>query len=164
VALVIIAPPVALAGPGAEAGKPVVSGSSPRKMIVERPSAIGKGESGAVFSSAPSPAIPAAAPASEPASAPKPLDLSVPARDAPRASALDAALNDPRSNSPRLSAGERMAQTLGTDTRLVEEIRPGGSVRVRRGKDCFDVRESRAAGLDPYNNAFLPKPRQISAC
>ncbi len=57
-----------------------------------------------------------------------------------------------------------MAQTLGADTRLIEEIRPDGSVRVRQGTSCFDARESRAAGLDPYNAAFLPKPRQISAC
>ncbi len=57
-----------------------------------------------------------------------------------------------------------MAQTLGTDTRLIEEIRPDGSVRIRRGAGCFDARESRATGLDPYNTAFLPKPRQVSDC
>ena len=106
----------------------------------------------------------AATAASQPASSPKPLDLAVRPRDALRSTPAAAAVNDARSNTPRLSAGERMAQTLGTDTRLREEIRPDGSVRLRQGTSCYDARESRAAGLDPYNSAIVPKPRQMSAC
>jgi hypothetical protein len=166
VALYIIAPPAAFAAPETKTDKRIVSSSSPRKTIEARPAAASRGEGVAVASPAPSPARPAAVgvAASEPASAPKALDLAVPASDALPSSPRDAALNDPRANTSHLVAGERMAQTLGTDTRLVEDIRPDGSVRVRRGTSCFDARESRATGLDPYNTAVLPKPRQISAC
>jgi hypothetical protein len=165
-ALVIIVPPSPAAAPEPGSDERVVSGSSARKAREARPAAAIRGERAAVAPSAPSSAEPvaAAAPASEPASAPKALDLAVRARDALRTSPLGAALNDPRSNTPRLSAGERMAQTLGTDTRVIEEIRPDGSVRIRQGNSCVDARQSRAAGLDPYNAAISPKPRQMSAC
>ena len=100
----------------------------------------------------------------EPASAPKPLDLSVRRADALDTRPPNAALADPRSNSPRLSPGERMAQALGTDTRLVEVIHPDGSVRIRQGTSCYGLRESRAAALDPFNSALRPSPRLASAC
>lgn len=105
-----------------------------------------------------------ASPPAEAASAPKPLDLSVRRADALHTNPLNAALADPRSNSPRLSDGERMAQALGTDTRLVEETHPDGSVRIRQGASCYDSRESRAASLDSFNSALHPSPRLVSAC
>ena len=165
-ALVIIALPAPPAAPEHESDKRVVPGSSPRKTNEAPPARAGRGEGVAITLPAPSSAGPvaAAAPASEPASAPKALDLVVRARDALRPGPLGAALNDPRSNTQRLPAGERMAQTLGTDTRLRDEIRPDGSVRIRQGTSCFDARQSRAAGLDPYNTAIVPKPRLMSAC
>lgn len=162
--VVIIALPVPKVAPEPEKERRVVSGSTPSRTSDARPAITPRGESAAVSALAPSSTGPAAAAASEPASAPKPLDLAVRPRDALRPSPAGAALNDARSNTPRLSASERMAQTLGTDTRLRDEIRPDGSVRLRQGTSCYDARESRAAGLDPYNSAIAPKPRQMSAC
>jgi hypothetical protein len=164
--LVVIALPPPAAAPEPRSDERVVSRPSRSKTSEPPLARAGRREAAPVFSPAPISVGPmaAAAPGSESASAPKPLDLVVRARDALRPSPLGAALNDARSNTPRPSAGERMAQTLGTDTRLREEIRPDGSVRFRQGGNCFDARESRAAGLDPYNTAIMPKPRQMSAC
>jgi hypothetical protein len=167
VSLFIIAPPAVPATPlDAQTDRRIVSIGSPSKPIDARPTLLSLGRSVSASMSALPPAKPAAAEdaASVPGVAPDRLNLAVPSGEALRLSPLDAALNDPRSNTPHLSVRERMAQTLGTDTRLVEEVRPDGSVRVRQGTGCFDAHESRAASLDPYGAAFLPKPRQISAC
>jgi hypothetical protein len=164
--VVIIALPAPPAAPEPERDERFVPRSSPRKTKEARPTTAQRVE-GMAISSPASPStgpLAAAAAASQPASAPKALDLVVRPRDVLRPGPRGEALNDPRANAPRLSAEERMAQTLGTDTRLRDEIRPDGSVRIRQGSSCFDARESRAAGLDPYNSAIAPKPRLMSAC
>jgi hypothetical protein len=161
--VVIIAPPRPLATPEPEDDKRDVPRSHARTTGEARPAVVRRGENAAISLPPPS-TVPVATAASQAASAPKPLDLAVRPREALRPSPAGAALNDARSNTQRLSAGERMAQTLGTDTRLRDEIRPDGSVRLRQGTSCFDARQSRATGLDPYNSAIVPKPRQMSAC
>ncbi|HJW11579.1 MAG TPA: hypothetical protein VJ598_07325 [Albitalea sp.] len=94
-------------------------------------------------------------------SSPAPLVL-VPARAASAAprSLLDAALNDPRSNTRR-SASERLSDALGTD-RVEERIADG--VRVRYRGQCVLVHDSRAGGLDPFSQSTRPTPKLAEPC
>lgn len=93
---------------------------------------------------------------------PLPLDLSV--RPVPRRGSSSEAMIDPRSNTPRPTPADRMAQLLGSDDRRYEEIRPDGSVRIRQGASCFDARLTRATELDAFNSAIHSAPRTISPC
>lgn len=99
------------------------------------------------------------------ASAPPPLSLALPpmtAASSPR-SMVNAALNDPRSNSRRMTPSERFAATLGTNTDRVEE-RIADGVRVRQGNSCVLVHESKGAFIDPFSQSNRPPPKMVEEC
>jgi hypothetical protein len=74
------------------------------------------------------------------------------------------ALSDPRANTVRLGLGERMARTIGSDERLLEEARGDGRRRVRQGTTCLDVHPSRAGVIDPIGQSERPNPALVGAC
>ena len=104
--------------------------------------------------------------ASQPVAAP--LNLSLPrargGRQAQPQTLLGEALDDPRTNTPRASPGERMWRALGTDQRLIEEQLGGDRVRMRRGTDCVVVSRSRESELDPFNQSVNPSARGVTSC
>lgn len=63
----------------------------------------------------------------------------------------DQVLNDPRTYSPRASAEARMAQTLGSNDRLIDENRGNGNRRFRKGAACVDVHDTHIAQLNPFD-------------
>ena len=81
-----------------------------------------------------------------------------------RAAARSPATADPRANSARATPSERMARTLGSDTRLVEEARADGTVRLRQGSGCVDLKATRASQLFPFDQSTRPGPRLAEAC
>lgn len=107
---------------------------------------------------------PASSPLAEPAARPAPLNLNLP-RLAPgvRAEQRNPALQQ---GSGRAHSVEARIERLlgGHDGPLTEERLADGSTRFRRGKGCVIVRPSRAAGLDPFNQAVSPTPRAVDSC
>ena len=94
-----------------------------------------------------------------------PLSLALPASSAassPR-SMVNAALNDPRSNTRRMTPSERFAATLGTNTAQTEERIVDG-VRIRRGNSCVLVHESKGSFIDPFNQSGRPMPKMAEKC
>jgi len=94
---------------------------------------------------------------------PAPLRLSLPSGAASQA-ARNPARDDRRANTPRLDFGERMASDLGTDNSLREAHIDSNGWRIRRGKDCVEVRQTRAAQLDPFNESITQTPGLVSKC
>jgi len=74
------------------------------------------------------------------------------------------ALNDTRANTPHLSPTERLAQTLGSMDTLVEENRGPGRTRIRKGRNCIDLRDAVSGGIDPFNQALRPTPKLGEDC
>ena len=101
----------------------------------------------------------------------------LPAASAPAARALNLTLPrgpanagpSPAAEAARLgqtappSRDERLAQALGTDTALRETMR-GEVRRFQQGRGCADVRPSREAGLNPFNQSTHATPRQAQPC
>ena len=106
-------------------------------------------------------AAPAPPAAASQAAAPA-LNLALPRLPAgpPTAAAMAAQLD---SLSPRPSRDERLAQALGTDTRL-QETQRGDVRRFRQGRACIDVEPAREAGLNPFNQSVSATPRQARPC
>ena len=77
-------------------------------------------------------------------------------------SMLDAALNDPRSNTHR-SPGDRVAANRGADSGPAEECIADG-IRVRSRGQCARVHDSRAAGLDPFSQSTRSTPKVAEPC
>ena len=94
---------------------------------------------------------------------PAPLRLSLPAGAASQA-VRNPARDDRRANTPSLYFGERMASDLGTDNGLREERIDSNGWRIRRGKNCVEVRRTRAAQLDPFNEGIKQTPGLVSKC
>lgn len=94
-----------------------------------------------------------------------PLDLRwrAPAGRAPT-EARSPATADPRANSARATLPERMARALGSDTHLTEEARAAGTVRLRQGSACVDLKTTRASQLFPFDQSTRPSPRLAEAC
>ena len=104
------------------------------------------------------PAPPAAA-----SQAPPPaLNLTLQRRPAGPPSAAAMAAQDDGLR-PRPSRDERLAQALGTDTRL-QETQRGDVRRFRQGRACIDVEPAREAGLNPFNQSVSATPRQLRPC
>lgn len=99
-------------------------------------------------------------PAEPPASAP--LNLRLPGRLQLPATPAAAALADPRANSTRPTLEARLARSL--DNTVTEELLPDGSVRIRRGNDCFIARPTRGSQLDPFSEHAKTAPRSVSSC
>ncbi len=74
------------------------------------------------------------------------------------------ALNDPRTNTPRATPGERMARLLGTDQTVVEVEMNGGALRTRKGNKCVITRPARGAQIDPFTPGADQSPRLAEPC
>lgn len=96
-----------------------------------------------------------------------PLHLILPPASTASSPALrDQMLRDPRANSrPARGAGDGLQALGNPGPRVAEETMAGaGRRRVRIGRNCFDVRESRMAQLDPHNRGAVPMPSQVESC
>jgi hypothetical protein len=75
------------------------------------------------------------------------------------------ARSDPRSNSAAAGLADPLERALeGGPASLTEEDRGSGRRRIRLGRDCVDVQDSRAAGLDPFQSATRPAPKLAETC
>ena len=93
----------------------------------------------------------------------RPLDLTL--RRGVQAVALtrNPALDDLRANTtPRAEPETRMERRFSQVVH--EELREDGSVRITRGDDCVDLKQSRASQLFATDSATRPMPRLASAC
>jgi hypothetical protein len=110
----------------------------------------------------------AAEPAASEPIANAPLNLNLPlARGGQRVappSLVGEALNDPRTNTPRATFGERMARTIGTDQTVVEEKLNGGALRIRKGNHCVIVRPARGAQLDSFSPGAAQSAGLAESC
>lgn len=87
--------------------------------------------------------------------------------NAARNAARDLALSDPRSNTPRLTLEDRIADATGGAGAWVEEPKDNHALVVgalgdrrtvmRRGNTCVEVFRSRIADSDPFNNSVAPR-------
>ena len=68
------------------------------------------------------------------------------------------ALDDPRSNTPRLTLEQKLAMAMGGDGTWVEEMIDADRRRMRRGNLCVYLQRPAAAQLDPFHpaNRHLP--------
>ncbi len=103
------------------------------------------------------PATPAAAAAAS-AAAPQALDLRLP----PPAWRGTAPLRPPAEQRPR-SVESTLSRDLA-DGPLVEEDLGNGRRRFRQGRRCVEVRDSRMAQVDPFNQSVSPVPKQAEDC
>lgn len=114
------------------------------------------------------PVTPAAAAAATPEPPRTTLRLTLPpGYAASSAAARNPALSDPRSNTPRLTLEDRIADATGGAGAWVEEPVDNHSLVVgalgdrrtvmRRGNTCVEVFRSRIADSDPFNNSVAPR-------
>lgn len=94
------------------------------------------------------------------ASAPAPLNLALPRGASAPWRARQAAVDDPRSNSGKLSFEQKLADALGGDGRWVEEPIDADHRRLKRGNTCIVLQRPRAAQLDPFHPANRALPWQ----
>jgi len=104
------------------------------------------------------PDLPAASHAAASARTPRALDLTLP----PRTLRGEAAAPSPPSARPR-SVEATLERALGNGP-LVEENLGNGRLRLRRGRDCVELRDSRMAQVDPFNQSVSPIPKQAEDC
>ena len=90
------------------------------------------------------------------------LNLALPRQPAGPPTAAALAARDEHLT-PRTTRDERLAQALGTDTRLQESLR-GEVLRFQQGRACVDVAPSREAQLNPFNQSVHATPRQARPC
>lgn len=102
----------------------------------------------------------------QPAARPSaPLNLALPAlpgRVASRPPSAWAA-QDPRLPVPA-TAGERFANTLGTDTRLRSTEGNNGARRWQSGRHCVDTRPARDSQINPFDSAAQRLPHLAQGC
>ncbi len=113
-----------------------------------------------------------AAPAAAPPRAPLRLTLP-PGYAASAAAARNPALDDPRSNTPRLTLEDRIADATGGAGAWVEEKTSENNVQavgalgehrsvMRRGNTCVEIFRSRISDTDPFNGNVAPRaPRMM---
>lgn len=70
------------------------------------------------------------------------------------------ALDDPRSNTPRLTLEQKLAMAMGGDGTWVEEMIDADHRRMRRGNLCVYLQRPAAAQLDPFHPANRNLPWQ----
>jgi hypothetical protein len=109
-------------------------------------------------STAAAPALPAPAATGAASAAPQALDLRLPA-PALRGAGLP---RPPAENRPR-SVESTLSRDLA-DGPLVEEDLGNGRKRFRQGRRCVEVRDSRMAQVDPFNQSVSPVPKQVEDC
>lgn len=104
----------------------------------------------------------------DPLPAPPRLVLDLPRRRAaPAASAPPTAgelIRQDRHQPPRPTHEERLAQALGTDTTLYEELLQGNVRRFRSGRGCVETRPTHVAQIDPFNESVRPTPKLAAPC
>lgn len=107
--------------------------------------------------------VTAAPPApSPPASSPAPLDLQWRGFTAASAPAAAMTNGDPRLGST-MNRSERFASPLGTDQTVTEQAMADGR-RFRSGNSCVDVRSTKEAQLNPWNQSTSHTPSLASSC
>lgn len=107
----------------------------------------------------------AAAPMQDAASQPpRALDLTLPPGFATAPGARHPAIDDPRANTLRAAPGERMAATLGSDTRVVVEEFGNGRRRIRQGTSCTIVQPTRMKELFAFDDAAQRAPSLSGRC
>jgi hypothetical protein len=106
----------------------------------------------------PPPDLPVAPQAAASARTPRTLDLKLP----PRTLRGEAAAPLPPSARPR-SVEATLERALGNSP-LIEENLGNGRLRLRRGRDCVELRDSRMAQVDPFNQSVSPIPKQAEDC
>lgn len=122
----------------------------------------------------PAPAAAAAPPEAPPQPPRMTLRLTLPpGYAASSAAARNPALDDPRSNTPRLTLEDRIADATGGNGAWVEEqtsdnrnqaVGALGEHRtvMRRGNTCVEIFKSRIADTDPFNGNVAPRaPRMM---
>jgi hypothetical protein len=88
--------------------------------------------------------------------------------NAARNAARDLALNDPRSNTPRLTLEDRIADATGGASDWVEEKTSENNAQavgalgehrtvMRKGNVCQEVFRSRISDTDPFNSSVAPR-------
>ncbi|MFN3860894.1 MAG: hypothetical protein ACK4R2_05435, partial [Roseateles sp.] len=115
---------------------------------------------------------PAAAPPAEPPRTALRLTLP-PGHAASAAAARNPALDDPRSNTPRLTLEDRIADATGGAGAWVEENTSDNNAQavgalgehrtvMRRGNICQEMFRSRISDTDPFNGTVAPRaPRML---
>jgi hypothetical protein len=104
--------------------------------------------------------VPGAEPAAPMASAPAvaasaaPLNLALPRGASAPWRQRNPALDDPRSNTAKLTMDQKLANAMGGDGSWAEERLDLDHIRYRRGDDCILVTRSRAGQLELGNGAF----------
>jgi hypothetical protein len=110
---------------------------------------------GSVQEGTPAPAERAAvANTAVPAASPPPLNLTLPRSASAPWRQRHAALDDPRSNTPKLTMEEKLANAMGGDGSWHAERLDGDRIRYRRGDECLLATRSRAGQLELGNGAF----------
>lgn len=102
----------------------------------------------------------------QPAARPSaPLNLALPALPGRAASRPPSAWagQDPRLQAPA-TAGERFANTLGTDTRLRSTEGNNGARRWQSGRHCVDTRPARDSQINPFDSAAQRLPQLAQGC
>lgn len=108
----------------------------------------------------PAPAAPAAPtdtpapPAATAAAPPAPLNLTLPRGASAPWRASNPALDDPRSNTAKLTMEQKLANAMGGDGEWHMERLDGDHIRYRRGAQCVLMTRSRAGQLELGNGAF----------
>jgi hypothetical protein len=102
----------------------------------------------------------APAPVAEPAA--PPLNLALPRGASAPWRNRNPALDDPRSNTARLTLEQRIAESMGGDGVWVLERIDADHVRYRRGRTCIYLQRPRYAQLFPFDRAAQALPWQVS--
>jgi hypothetical protein len=83
-----------------------------------------------------------------------PLNLNLPRSASAPWRQRNPALDDPRSNSAKLTMEQKLSNAMGGDGSWVEERVDLDTVRYRRGGECIQAIRSRAGQLELSNGAF----------
>ena len=71
------------------------------------------------------------------------------------------AVDDPRSNTPKLTLEQKLAMAMGGEGEWVEEVIDADHRRLRRGNTCVYLQRPAAAQLDPFHQANRHLPWQF---
>ena len=99
-----------------------------------------------------------AAPSAAPAASAPPLDLRLPP------SALRGAGPATTRAEPKPRSVESQLSNDLADGPLREEALGNGRLRLRQGRRCVELRDSRMAQIDPFNQSVSPIPKQAEDC
>ena len=98
------------------------------------------------------------------ASTPAPLNLSLPRGASAPWRQRNPALDDPRSNTAKLTLEQKLANAMGGDGSWNEERLDLDTVRWRRGNECIVATRSRAGQLELGSNGAFRNSWLVRAC